>query len=121
MGQVLLAFVAAVKGGAQRQVQACRRQLQSSWGGGGGDEAGYLGAANRRPRSPRAHSGALRFYFTAATVDKKARTRRLTLPRVGGRGGPNAMCRQKSTGPRPAELGKLKFNWIRRKAVVVVV
>ena len=28
MGQVLLAFVAAVKGGAQRQVQACRRQLQ---------------------------------------------------------------------------------------------
>ena len=32
---------------------------------------------------------------------------RRTLPRVGGRGCPNIVCRQKSTGPGPAELGKL--------------
>ena len=68
---------------------------------------GSLMPPNRSRRSPRAHPGALRSAFTAATVDKKARTRRRTLLRVGGGGFLNAMCRQKSTGPRPAELGKL--------------
>ena len=68
---------------------------------------GSLAPPTDAEKSPRAHSGALRFSSTAATVDNQARTRRPTLPRVGGRGGPNAMCGQKSTGPRPAELGQL--------------
>ena len=59
--------------------------------GGGGEEAGEFGAANRRPRSPNAHRGALRFSFTAATVGKIARTRRLTLPAWEG-GAPPMQC-----------------------------
>ena len=71
LGQVLLAFVAAVKKGAQRQVQGCRRELQICWIlAAAGKGLGSTTPPNRSPRSPRAHPGALRSACTAATVDK---------------------------------------------------
>ena len=69
---------------------------------------GSLASPTEAQEAQRPTPGPSRFSFTAATVEMKERTGRLTLPRVGGRGGPNAMCRQKSTGPRPAELGTLE-------------
>ena len=65
---------------------------------------GELTLLNRSRKSPRAHPGGLRTASAAATVDKKARTRRRTLPREKWGGAPHAMFLLESTDPRHGEL-----------------
>ena len=67
---------------------------------------GSLMPPNRSRRSPRAHPGALRSAFTAATVDKKARTRRRTLLRVGGGGLPQCNVPPEKHRPEACRTGK---------------
>ena len=84
---------------------------------GGG---GQFDAPQPKPKKPKGPPRGPQLCFTAATGDKKARIRRRTLPRVGGGSGPSAMCRQKSTGPRSLELGKLEQTESGRGRGVIV-